>query len=159
MDIFGLYKNCVLCPRSCGVDRRAGIRGFCGESSELRIAAAVLHRGEEPPISGKGGSGTLFVSGCNLGCTFCQNYQISHNGTGRPVSTEEFARICLELQKRGAENINIVTGSHAIPVIAEGLDAARLAGLNIPALWNSSAYENPVRLNFCGAVSPFFCRT
>jgi putative pyruvate formate lyase activating enzyme len=143
MDISGLYQNCFLCPRSCGVDRRAGVRGFCGETAELRLAAAVLHRGEEPPISGKGGSGTIFVSGCNLGCVFCQNCQISHNGMGRPVSAGEFAWICLELQKKGAENINIVTGSHAIPAIARGLDAARSGGLIIPALWNSSAYESP----------------
>jgi putative pyruvate formate lyase activating enzyme len=90
------------------------------------------------------------VSGCGLGCVFCQNYQISHRNrisrsaaTGRPVGTEEFARICLALEAKGAENINIVTGSHAVPAIAAGLDAARAAGLAIPVLWNSSAYENP----------------
>ncbi|MDR2479691.1 MAG: radical SAM protein [Treponema sp.] len=138
-----LYRNCLLCPRSCGVDRLAGARGFCGETAELRIASAVLHRGEEPPISGKGGSGAVFVSGCNLGCVFCQNYQISREGMGRAVSADEFAGICLELQRLGAENINIVTGSHAIPAIAAGLDAARSKGLVIPALWNSSAYESP----------------
>jgi putative pyruvate formate lyase activating enzyme len=141
MDSAGLYQQCLLCPRACGVDRAAGQRGFCGESQALRIAAAVLHRGEEPPLSGRGGSGTIFVTGCNLGCVFCQNHQISRAGMGRPVSAETFAGICLELRDRGAENINIVTGSHAVPAIVRGISAARRAGLAIPVLWNSSAYE------------------
>jgi putative pyruvate formate lyase activating enzyme len=146
MDLSGFYQSCRLCPRACGVDRLAGAAGFCGESSELRLAFAGLHRGEEPPLSGKGGSGTIFVSGCNLGCNFCQNWQIStgKNGKrlGRVVSAEEFSAICLELQNRGAENINIVTGSHAVPAIVQCLDAAQNAGLRIPVLWNSSAYES-----------------
>jgi putative pyruvate formate lyase activating enzyme len=135
-------KECSLCPRNCQIDRDAGERGYCGETAELRLAAASIHRGEEPPVTGTGGSGTIFVSGCNLGCVFCQNYQISQQGMGRSVSAAEFAEICLALQKRGAENINIVTGSHAVPAIAEGLDAAMAAGLRIPVLWNSSAYES-----------------
>jgi len=155
MDISALYQNCRLCPRACGVDRLAGADGFCGESSQLRLAFAGLHRGEEPPLSGTGGSGTVFVSGCNLGCVFCQNWQISgggqtdkHSGQrqgqhlGRAVSTDEFTAICLELQKRGAENINIVTGSHAVPAIVQGISAAKTAGLSIPVLWNSSGYES-----------------
>jgi len=150
MDISALYRNCRLCPRDCGVDRLAGADGFCGESSQLRLAFAGLHRGEEPPLSGTGGSGTVFVSGCNLGCVFCQNWQISGGGRtdkrqgqrlGRIVSTDEFTAICLELQKRGAENINIVTGSHAVPAIVQGISAAKTAGLSIPVLWNSSGYE------------------
>jgi putative pyruvate formate lyase activating enzyme len=146
------YKTCLLCPRSCGVDRSApGARGFCKESADLRIAAAVLHSGEEPPLVGKNGSGTIFVSGCNLGCVFCQNHQISQGegenpGLGRAVSTETFSEICLALSQRGAENINIVTGSHAIPAIVQGLVAAKEAGLRIPVLWNSSAYETPQAL-------------
>jgi len=155
MDISTLYQNCRLCPRACGVNRLAGPDGFCGESSQLRLAFAGLHRGEEPPLSGKGGSGTIFVSGCNLGCIFCQNWQISGGGQtvkrheqrqgrhlGRPVSTDEFTAICLELQKKSAENINIVTGSHAVPAIVQGLIAAKTAGLSIPVLWNSSGYES-----------------
>jgi putative pyruvate formate lyase activating enzyme len=128
------------------VNREAGGRGFCGETAELKIASASIHRGEEPPVTGRGGSGTIFISGCNLGCGFCQNYQISQHGMGRPVGTEEFARICLALRERGAENVNIVTGSHAVPALAAGLDAARRAGLGIPVLWNSSAYESPEAL-------------
>jgi len=135
------YKNCVLCPRRCGVDREAGLRGICGEPAELRIAFAGIHRGEEPPITGTGGSGTVFVSGCNLGCIFCQNYQISQAGMGRPVSPDELADICLALQDKGAGNINIVTGSHAAPALACGIEAARKRGLIIPILWNSSGYD------------------
>ena len=135
------YKNCRLCPRRCGVDREAGETGFCGETSALRIGFAGIHRGEEPPITGRGGSGTIFISGCNLGCAFCQNYQVSQKGMGRAVSAEEFARICFALEEKGAENINIVTGSHAAPAIALGLEAARKQGLSIPALWNSSGYD------------------
>ncbi|MCL2068223.1 MAG: radical SAM protein [Treponema sp.] len=144
--MIGLYKHCLLCPRSCGVDRLAGEKGFCKESAELRAASAVLHRGEEPPLSGKGGSGTIFICGCNLGCAFCQNYQISQGERGAPlgraVTTAEFAQICIKLMDSGAENINIVTGSHAVPAIVRGIIAAKDAGLTIPVLWNSSAYES-----------------
>jgi putative pyruvate formate lyase activating enzyme len=163
MDFARLYQNCLICPRSCGVDRTAGQRGFCGETAELRAASAVLHRGEEPPISGKGGSGALFISGCNLGCVFCQNRQISQSGEnraaaagvcttnnnaplGRIISAGEFAEICLKLQSSGAENINIVTGSHATPAIIAALITAKEAGLHLPVLWNSSAYESPAAL-------------
>ena len=146
------YKSCLLCPRRCGVDREAGEPGYCGETSALRIAFAGIHRGEEPPITGRGGSGTVFVSGCNLGCAFCQNFQLSsgkrlsQKGMGRAVDTGEFAAICLVLEERGAENINIVTGSHAAPAIALGIEAARRQGLSIPVLWNSSGYDGPEAL-------------
>lgn len=142
------YKNCRLCPRNCGVNRLAGERGFCGETAALRLGFAGIHRGEEPPLVGTGGSGTIFVSGCNLGCAFCQNYQISQGekapdiSLGRAVSPKEFAKICMLLQDRGAENINIVTGSHAIPGIIKGLTAAKDAGVHLPVLWNSSGYES-----------------
>jgi len=136
------YKSCKLCPRSCKVDRLAGETGFCGETAELRIGAAVIHKGEEPPLVGKGGSGTIFVSGCNLGCAFCQNFQVSQDGLGKAVSSEEFAKICALLQDKGAENINIVTGSHAAPGLVEGFKAARKAGVKIPILWNSSGYDS-----------------
>ena len=152
------YKNCHLCPRSCGVDREAGQRGYCGETAALRIAFAGIHRGEEPPITGTGGSGTIFISGCNLGCTFCQNYQISSGvplcskeerkaAMGRVVETTEFAYICLALQDKGVENINIVTGSHAAPAITAGIREARKQGLCIPVLWNSSGYDGEETLS------------
>lgn len=141
-----LYQSCVQCPRKCAVSRTGLAKGFCHESDNLRIASACLHFGEEPPITAAGGSGTIFITGCNLRCAFCQNYQISQNGMGTTVSTEDFVRICLALQNRGAENINIVTGSHAVPLLAENLRAAKQAGLTIPICWNSSAYELPETL-------------
>ena len=136
------YQSCRLCPRNCGVNRLEGETGFCGETAQLKIGAAVIHKGEEPPLTGKGGSGTIFISGCNLGCSFCQNYQISQEGLGKAVSPQEFADICAALCDKGAENINIVTGSHVVPGIIEGLNAAREAGVTIPALWNSSGYDS-----------------
>ena len=124
-----LYKHCAQCPRSCGVDRTAGQKGFCGEDDKLRAAVACLHFGEEPFVTVFGGSGTIFLTGCTLACAFCQNYQISQKGYGKEVSKDGFVRICLDLQKAGAENINIVTGSHQIPALAQGLKAARNLGL------------------------------
>ena len=143
-----LYANCRLCPRACGADRLAGAAGFCGESAHVRLAFAGLHRGEEPPLSGKGGSGTIFVCGCNLGCAFCQNWQIATGHLGRAVTTGEFTAICLELQNRGAENINIVTGSHAAPALARYVGDAAASGLRLPVLWNSSGYESPETLEY-----------
>ena len=151
------YENCLLCPRSCDVNRNAGQRGYCGETAELRLAFAGIHNGEEPFLKGRGGSGTIFVSGCNLGCAFCQCFQISQGRNifekklisremARVVDTGEFAEICLGLQEKGAENINIVTGSHAAHAIALGFEEARKRGLVIPALWNSSGYDGPETL-------------
>ncbi|WP_304222096.1 radical SAM protein [Gracilinema caldarium] len=142
MYLDNFYTSCTLCPRNCQVNRRSGQRGYCGESAELRIAVANIHRGEEPPLTGLGGSGTIFVTGCTLGCAFCQNWQISHSGMGKVVSADECAQICLKLQKAGAENINIVTGSHAIPALVHSITRARELGLTIPILWNSSSYES-----------------
>lgn len=134
---------CSLCPRACGASRaEAAASAFCGEAADLRLAWAGLHFGEEPPVTGAGGSGTVFVTGCNLRCSFCQNRQISQEGMGAPVSRSAFAGICLALEKAGAENINIVTGSHAVPALADGLREARERGLSVPVLWNSSAYES-----------------
>lgn len=136
-----LYDNCKLCPRFCGTSRTKGVKGFCKETSQLRIASAGLHFGEEPPITASCGSGTIFITGCNLRCAFCQNYQISQKEMGAVVCQEDFAELCLVLEKHGAENINIVTGSHAVPSIALGLERAKKRGLSIPVCWNSSAYE------------------
>ncbi|MHB9291835.1 putative pyruvate formate lyase activating enzyme [Hollandina sp. SP2] len=152
MSMHTPYTPCTLCPRTCGTDRLGGKTGYCGETAALRIAAASIHRGEEPPITGSGGSGTIFISGCNLGCGFCQNYQISQEGMGKTLSLEAFARLCLVLQQQGAENINLVTGSHAAPALATGIQQARSQGLFIPVLWNSSAYELPATLSLMESV-------
>ena len=136
------YSACTQCPRNCSVDRSNGICGFCKETEQLKIATACLHFGEEPLITVFGGSGTIFITGCTLRCSFCQNYQISQQGMGSAVSKEEFVEMCLKLQDLGAENINIVTGSHHIPKLAEFLGAAKTSGLIIPITWNSSGYES-----------------
>ena len=142
LDTQSYYKHCAQCPRSCGVDRTAGQKGFCGEDNNLRAAVACLHFGEEPFVTVFGGSGTIFLTGCTLACAFCQNYQISQKGYGKEVRKDDFVRICLDLQKAGAENINLVTPSHQIPLLAEYLAAARDFGLAIPICWNSSGYES-----------------
>ncbi len=135
------YQNCHLCPRACGVDRNER-RGFCGESATLRAARASLHMWEEPPLSGKTGSGTVFFSGCNLGCVFCQNSEIAHENKGVDISPERLAEIFLELQEKGAANINLVTAVHFTPHIILALDNAKAQGLHIPVVYNSSGYES-----------------
>lgn len=135
------YSCCRLCPRQCGTDRTMQ-HGFCGEGSEMTIAVATLHNGEEPPLTGTKGSGTIFFTGCTLQCPFCQNHQISCEGMGGPTSSSTFAEICLALEKAGAANINLVTGTHFIPSIAAGVNTARERGLTLPILWNSSGYES-----------------
>lgn len=135
------YTQCTQCPKQCKINRQ-NQTGFCGESDKLRIAFAGLHFGEEPLVTVKGGSGTIFFTGCTLRCAFCQNYQISQDGYGKEVSVQEFAEICKKLQNAGAENINLVTGSHHIPFIAEGIKEAKKQGVTVPFCWNSSAYEN-----------------
>ncbi len=135
------YLSCNQCPRSCKINRTL-TTGFCKERASLKIAFAGLHFGEEPLITVKGGSGTIFFTGCTLRCAFCQNYQISQDGLGKEVTSEEFALICLKLQNAGAENINLVTGSHNIPLIAEGIKIAQSFGVTVPFCWNSSAYES-----------------
>ena len=148
----GRYKACVQCPRRCKADRISGRTGFCKETRDIKIALACLHFGEEPLVTVHGGSGTIFFTGCTLHCAFCQNYQISQNGMGRTVSKDEFTKICLRLQNVGAENINLVTGSHIIPLLAEFIDAAQSAGCSIPFCWNSSAYERTETLEL---LKPF----
>lgn len=135
------YNNCEQCPRKCNVNRNNNKVGYCREDYNLKIAFAGLHFGEEPIITVKGGSGTIFFTGCTLRCSFCQNYQISQKGMGKAVEKDEFIQICLKLQQASAENINLVTGSHHIPKIADYIKAAKAAGVTIPFCWNSSAYE------------------
>jgi len=142
IDTESLYGHCVQCPRKCGTDRKNGQTGFCGETEDIRIACACLHFGEEPLITVHGGSGAVFLTGCTLRCAFCQNYQISQQGMGKTVTAGDFTGMCLQLQNAGAENINIVTGSHCIPRLADFLNDARANGLTIPVCWNSSGYES-----------------
>ncbi len=136
------YESCNLCPRRCGVDRTRGNQGFCGQTHSVRLAWAGIHFGEEPPIAGKRGSGTVFFSGCTLKCSFCQNHQISHEGLGGEISVEALAEVFLLLQRRGAENINLVTATPFTPSIINSIQIAQSKGLSVPILWNSSGYES-----------------
>ncbi|MBN1413304.1 MAG: radical SAM protein [Spirochaetales bacterium] len=142
-----LYDNCTLCPRLCRVDRRAGQRGFCGQTDSICLAAACLHKGEEPVLTGTRGSGTVFFSGCSLKCEFCQNYQISSLGLGNTISITELSLVFLALEEQGAANINIVSGSHFSPGIIQAIRLARTDGLTVPVVWNTSAYEEADTLN------------
>ena len=134
-------RKCTLCPRNCGTDRLSGHGGYCGESNTVRIARAALHMWEEPVISGSNGSGTVFFTGCNLKCIFCQNASIAANEVGKEVGVEELADIFLKLQKEGAHNINLVTASHYVPQIAETIRLAKDKGLRLPIVYNTSSYE------------------
>lgn len=133
-------EKCYLCPRNCGTERAKGELGFCREDDSIRIARYSLHMWEEPVISGKRGSGTVFFSGCNLKCEFCQNSVISHGGKGEIISIERLCEIMLELQSMGAENINLVTPTHFADKIAVALRAIKKE-LSIPVVYNTSAYE------------------
>lgn len=134
------YESCTLCPRSCGVNRSEKI-GWCGQSDRLHAAKAYLHMWEEPCISGEKGSGTVFFSGCNLRCVYCQNREISVGGVGFEITSKRLAEIFLEQQEQGAENINLVTPTHYVPHIAEALDAVRGKKLKIPVVYNCGGYE------------------
>ena len=147
---FDIYRDCTLCPRMCRVDRTAQQTGYCGQSNRIRLAFAGLHTGEEPPISARGGSGTVFFAGCTLKCVFCQNWQVSHRGFGAEVSSRELAGVFVELQKRGAANINLVTGTPFTPGIIEALRIAREHGLSLPVVWNTSGYESASTLELLG---------
>ena len=130
--------NCRTCPRKCGADRTSGMAGVCKTDNKIYISRAAPHYWEEPCISGKNGSGTVFFSGCNLGCVYCQNRKISRFAVGEAVSVSELAEIFVQLQESGVHNINLVTPSHYVTQINEALDLARLS---IPVIYNSSGYD------------------
>lgn len=132
---------CTLCPRNCGISRRPGDTGICGQTYEIKVARAALHFWEEPCISGEKGSGAVFFSGCPLHCVFCQNKSIAHGNAGKVVSTGRLAEIFLELQEQGANNINLVTAGHFAPQVAQALEAAKSQGLAIPIVYNTGSYE------------------
>lgn len=135
-------QACRLCPRACGVNREKGQVGYCHESGELVVGRAALHHWEEPCISGTRGSGTVFFSGCTLGCVFCQNQCLSQGKAGKGISIERLAEIFMELQEQGAHNINLVTPTHYTLHIVEALKNAKSKGLSIPVIYNCSGYES-----------------
>ena len=136
-----LYKNCSICPRNCRIDRTKGQIGYCQSGHEIKAALASVHMWEEPPISGSCGSGTIFFSGCNLRCVFCQNYTISSENSGKTISTERLSEIMLEQQAKGVHNINLVTATHFIPSIIKAVQKAKNNGLKIPIVYNTGGYE------------------
>ncbi len=133
-------SECDLCPRQCGADRAAG-PGVCGAWMFPYVAKAALHMWEEPCISGTGGSGTLFLCGCNLNCVFCQNFDISHGTVGKPADAKRLAGLMLRLQEKGAHNVNLVTPAPHVHVVIPAIQEARRRGLTIPIVYNTNAYE------------------
>jgi len=134
-------ESCVLCPRRCGVNRKVGKLGACRVGVEPRVAAVSIPPWEEPPLSGRRGSGTIFFSGCTLQCLFCQNFPISQLGVGRLLTVEELAEGMLRLQRKGAHNINLVTATHQMPAFLKALELAVPLGLRLPIVYNTSGYE------------------
>lgn len=145
-------QSCDICPRACGVDRTAGDRGACGVGAEPVIASWNLHLWEEPPITGTRGSGTIFFSGCTGKCLFCQNYPISQYRYGNTVSIARLAEMMLELQGRGAHNINFVTPTHFAPQMLAAADLAAGQGLHVPLVYNTSGYDTVETLRWLEGV-------
>ncbi len=142
-ELLDIYKSCTLCPRACRVNRVTGELGYCRLPADIVMDCALAHFGEEPPLSGTGGAGTIFFSSCNLGCIYCQNYQISHTARGRHLTVVELAAVMLDLQKRGCHNVEPVTPTPQTPLILEALCLARAQGLTVPFVYNCGGYENP----------------
>ena len=136
------YKSCTLCARNCRVDRDCGKAGFCHSTSKLKLSRAALHFWEEPCISGSRGSGTIFFSGCSLGCIYCQNKEISRGNCGIEADTKRLSEIMLELEQNGAHNVNLVTPTHFVPHIIDAVKLAKSAGLSVPVVYNTGSYEN-----------------
>jgi putative pyruvate formate lyase activating enzyme len=135
-------ESCTLCPHHCQINRIAGQKGFCRSTAELKISSFNAHFGEEPPISGIYGSGTIFFTNCTLRCVYCQNYPISQLGHGNLTSISDLSKIMLALQRQKCHNINLVTPTHFVPQILKSVEQSRASGLNIPLVYNTSGYES-----------------
>ena len=142
-ELLDIYTSCKLCPRACRVDRTKGEPGYCRLPADIVMDCALAHHGEEPPLSGTHGAGTIFLSSCNLGCIYCQNYQISHSVRGQRKTVLQLAQVMLDLQKRGCHNVEPVTPTHQAPLIMEAMCMARAQGLTVPFVYNCGGYENP----------------
>jgi len=147
-----LLSPCTVCPRQCAVDRPAGELGDCRTGPEAMISSVGPHFGEEEPLVGRSGSGTVFFSGCNLNCDFCQNWEISQGGEGRPVDTASLARAFLHVMELGCHNLNLVTPTHVVPQILEALVPAAAAGLDLPIVYNCGGYESTETLELLDGV-------
>ena len=142
VNITKLLEKCELCPHNCKVNRKDGIIGRCKAGFNVKIGLTQVHKFEEPCISGENGSGTVFFTGCNLSCVFCQNFKISQEYKGKEITVEELANEFINLQNKGVNNINLVTGFMFVPQIIEAIKIAKDNGLNIPIVYNSSGYES-----------------
>jgi len=140
-ELWAMLKKCGLCPRKCGVDRLSGKRGFCRASSQLEISSFHAHFGEERPLVGRGGSGTIFFTNCSLRCVFCINWEVSQGGEGRERTIEQLAEMMLRLQEQGCRNINVVTPTHYSAHIVRALDIAAGEGLKLPFVYNTCGWE------------------
>jgi putative pyruvate formate lyase activating enzyme len=147
-----LLKSCTLCPRQCRVNRLKGETGVCNTGTKVLVSSFSPHFGEEPFFVGTHGSGTLFFTFCNLGCLFCQNYEISHKGEGRETDPDGIAAMMLALERAGCQNINLVTPTHVVPWILEALDIAAAKGLSLPLIYNSSGYDSVETLKLLDGV-------
>ena len=141
-ELMSILESCTLCPRECQANRLKGELGVCEAGSTLKVSSAFPHFGEEPPLVGQNGSGTIFLTHCNLRCVFCQNYDISHLGEGEEISPEEMAKYMVTLQKTGCHNINFVTPTHFVPQIVSALPKAIEMGLRVPLVYNCGGYES-----------------
>ncbi|KPK42999.1 MAG: radical SAM protein [Omnitrophica WOR_2 bacterium SM23_29] len=151
-----LLVSCSLCPRKCGINRLKDNRGYCKIGNLARIYSYMPHLGEEPPISGYRGSGTIFFSGCNMACVYCQNYKFSQLNEGKEVEVEELSEFMLELQKLNCHNINLVTPSHILPQILKALILAIPQGLKLPLVYNTSGYELPETIKLLDGIVDIF---
>ena len=147
-----LMNDCTLCPRECHVDRLSGKLGFCRTGEKAKVASLHAHFGEESPLVGDSGSGTIFFRSCNLLCSFCQNYDISHDAEGGEVEPKDLAVMMLSLQRRGCHNINFVTPSHVVPQILRGLSIAVGQGLHVPLVYNTGGYDNVETLKILDGI-------
>jgi len=151
-DALKMMESCCLCPRECGVNRLAGEIGYCKTGRTARVASYNAHFGEESPLVGRYGSGTIFISSCNLLCSFCQNYEISHLGEGVETEAEQMAAMMIQLAERGCHNINFVSPTHVVPQILEALIIAIDRGLDIPLVYNSGGYDKPETLQILDGI-------
>ena len=149
-------ESCDLCPRACGADRLTGELGYCRSGWLARVSSFTPHFGEEPPLVGAHGSGTIFMTGCNLACVYCQNYEISQLGEGREVSSTKLAEMMICLQDVGCHNINVVTPTHVVPQILEALVEAREMGLSVPLVYNSGGYDSVETLRLLDGIFDIF---
>ena len=155
-QLWDLMNPCTLCPRECKVNRKKGETGFCGIGDIPVVSSVGPHFGEESVLVGRGGSGTIFFAGCNLGCVFCQNFDISHHRHGHPVTNEQLAKSMLELQYYGCSNINFVTPTHVAPAIVAALELAREDGLTLPTVYNTGGYDSVETLKLLEGVMDIY---